>query len=86
MPKIKRSPTTTSLEVRTIRKLSLLSSKAEIEFRGFDKLNGVDSRLCAFAGGMLSGVRSLVLELEGAAATRASALDCYILSGRFDYV
>ena len=44
----------------------------------------MESGISTFAVGLLSGVRSLGMELEGAVGTRASALDCDILSDRFD--
>ena len=48
-------------------------------------LDGMD--LCIFPvdGGWLLDVRSMVLELEGAAATRTTTLDPDILSDIFNY-
>ena len=48
-------------------------------------LDGIDSCIFPVADGWLVDVRSLVLELEAAAATRAAALDPDILSDPFNY-
>ena len=63
-----------------------MASNAEIEFGGISKLIGMESWIPDFSSGSLSGVRSLVSEPEGAAATRALALYCDILSDRFDCI